>query len=365
MLNNKTIAVVVPAYNEESQISEVIETMPKFVDRIIIINDSSTDKTQGIIKDLITKDKNNYFNEKIGEKRIIANKYNEAEVWLNQQNRDEIKHFVPSVVYNSKPKNDRIILIDNLKNGGVGAGIARGYKWCKDNEIDCIAVMAGDGQMDPSELEKICLPVINDNVDYVKGNRLIHRSARYIIPKKRYVGNSILSIMTKIASGYWRISDTQTGYTAISLDALKAIDIHKIYRKYGMPNDLLVKLNIASCCIREVPIKPIYRVGEQSKMKIRKVIPGIAWLLFRSFFHRLWRKYFLRNFHPLFILYHIAFILLFVSAPYLIKILKLTFTGTPVNPVTVLAFIFSFLFGFQSLLFAMWMDIQDNERLYV
>jgi len=365
MLNNKTIAVVVPAYNEEKQIGQVIETMPDFVDRIIIVNDASTDRTQEIIISHIDEDQANYFNKEIGNKKIVPNKYNEAEIWLNQQEKDEIKHFMPSEIYNNKPENGRLILINNLKNSGVGAGIARGYKWCKDNRIDCTAVMAGDGQMDPDELESICKPVINENVDYVKGNRLIHRSAKYIIPKGRYFGNSLLSIMTKIASGYWRVSDTQTGYTAISLDALKSIDIHKIYRNYGMPNDMLVKLNITSCSIREVPIKPVYRVGEQSKMKIRKVMPGIAWLLFRSFFRRLWRKYFLRNFHPLFILYHTAFFLLLISTPYLIKILKLTFSGTPANPVTVLAFIFSFLFGFQSLLFAMWMDIQDNERLYV
>lgn len=364
MLNNKTIAVVVPAYNEEKQIGQVIETMPDFVDRIIIVNDASTDRTQEIIRSHIDQNQNNYFNEEIGNKKIIPNKYNEAEIWLDQREKDEIKHFIPSEVDNTNSENDKLILINNLRKGGVGSAIARGYKWCKDNQIDCTAVMAGDGQMDPDELEEICKPVINENVDYVKGNRLIHRSAKYVIPKRRYFGNSILSIMTKVASGYWRVSDTQTGYTAISLDALKAIDIHKIYRKYGMPNDMLVKLNIAGCCIREIPIKPVYRIGENSKMKIFSVIPRISWLLFRSFFKRLWLKYFVRDFHPLFLLYFMSIILGVIWLPYLYKVIKALLLGQNLSFETLFAFTILGIFSFQSLLFAMWMDIQNNERLY-
>ena len=209
------------------------------------------------------------------------------------------------------------------------------------------------------------MPVIQDGIDYVKGNRLIHRSSWRVIPKTRYLGNSILSILTKIASGYWHISDTQSGYTAISLQALESIKIHDIYKRYGMPNDLLVKLNIAFCTIKEVGIKPVYDIGEKSKMKIFSVIPTISWLLFKSFFIRLWLKYLIRDFHPLFLLYHFSFLLGVLSIPYLMKIVKIMYFSTDNVPtLTVLAFAFLFISAFQSLLFAMWMDIQDNERLY-
>ncbi|HUH65749.1 MAG TPA: glycosyltransferase family 2 protein, partial [Syntrophales bacterium] len=259
----------------------------------------------------------------------------------------------------------RIILINNLINGGVGSAIARGYKWCLDHQIFCTAVMAGDGQMDPAELESICRPVVEEGVDYVKGNRLIHRSAWIVVPKTRYIGNSILSILTKIASGYWHVSDTQCGYTAISLNALEGIRIHDIYRSYGMPNDLLVKLNIAHCTAKEVGIKPVYNVGEQSKMRVGRVIPKISWLLLKLFFKRLWIKYLLKDFHPLFLLYHLSFLLGIVAIPYAIKIADIVlFTHDNVSPLTMLAFGFLFISSFQSLLFAMWMDIQDNERLY-
>lgn len=278
--------------------------------------------------------------------------------------QEEIKHFIPSKVYNSRPENDRIILIDNLENGGVGAAIARGYKLCKDLRVDCTAVMAGDGQMDPSELESICLPVVAEGIDYVKGNRLIHRSAWLVIPKIRYFGNSILSMLTKIASGYWRVSDTQTGYTAISLKALQGLRLHKIYKRYGMPNDMLVKLNISFCTVREVEIKPVYNVGESSKMNIYKVIPTIGWLLVVSFFKRLWIKYLFKDFHPLFMLYHLSFFTLFCSGIFFIRLVNEFFSGRSWTFSVLLLFVFMSISGIQFLLSAMWMDMLDNDRLY-
>lgn len=364
MLNNKTIAVVIPAYNEESQIGLVIETMPSFVDRIIIINDKSTDQTAEVVATSILND--NSIKKKITDilNDVKPNRYNRANIIIQDLQKEEIKLLTPSEIFNKNPEDDRIILINHLKNGGVGAAIAQGYKWAKDHGIDCTAVMAGDGQMDPDELESICSPVVYEDVDYVKGNRLIHRSALLVIPKVRYIGNSVLSIMTKLASGYWHVSDTQTGYTAISNKALNAIRIHQIYKSYGMPNDMLVKLNIAFCTLKEVEIKPIYDVGEQSKMKIWKVIPRVSWLLTKLFFKRLWIKYLFRDFHPLFLLYNMSFFLGLGSLAYGVKIFNHWVNSIEINTLTILAFFFLFISAFQSFLFAMWMDIQDNERLY-
>jgi glycosyltransferase involved in cell wall biosynthesis len=364
MIQNKKIAVVVPAYNEESQIGLVLDSMPAFVDRIIVVNDASTDRTADIIMDRIEAVRG--VSQSIMRKpdRIKRTRYNEADMLQQATDIRESRYFAPSKIVNETPETDRIILINLQANSGKGAAIARGYKWCLDHQIDCTAIMDGDGQMDPAELESIVMPVVNGEVDYVKGNRLIHRSAWLVIPKIRYFGNSILSILTKIASGYWRVSDSQCGYTAISLKALQSIRIHHIYRRYGMPNDLLVKLNIAFCTVKEVEIKPVYRVGEQSKMKVWVVIPKIAWLLFRCFFKRLWIKYLFRDFHPLFLLYHFSLLLGLLMIPYIVKIINLAWHGTRLSYETLLIFIFLATSGFQSLLFAMWMDIQDNDRYY-
>ena len=360
MLKGKTVAVVVPSYNEESQIEMVIEMMPEFVDRIIVVDDCSNDKTSELVRLQIGKSgKRNI--PKVEE--VAESMYNQADLVAQVNDVKEIRYFTPFEIWNENEE-DRIVLIRHGKNAGVGAAIATGYKWCKDHRIDCTAVMAGDGQMDPSELESICLPVIEEGVDYVKGNRLIHRSASTVIPNTRFIGNSILSILTKIASGYWHVSDTQTGYTAIGLPALRSIQIFKIYKRYGMPNDLLVKLNTAACSLKEVEIKPVYNVGEQSKMKIMKVIPTVSWLLIKSFFKRLWMKYLFRDFHPLFLLYHFSFVLFAISIPYMIKIIKLWQAGSAVNELTAIATMFLLITSSQSFLFAMWMDIQDNERLY-
>ncbi len=223
--------------------------------------------------------------------------------------------------------------------------------------------MGGDGQMDPSELESICMPVVEGEVDYVKGNRLKHRSANLVIPKIRFLGNSVLSLLTKIASGYWQVSDTQTGYTAILLEALGGIRVYSIYPSYGCPNDILVKLNIANFTIKEVPIKPIYDIGEKSKMKIVKVIPRISWLLFKLFWKRLYKKYLFRDFHPLFLLYHLAIILLLMNIPYAVAALTDLFGGQKISTNSFIAFMFLGITGFQSLFFAMWMDMMDNQRL--
>jgi len=364
MLKNKTIAVVVPAYNEETQIREVIESMPDFVDRIIIVNDCSKDKTAEIVKSFWGTKYNDGITIKNTLDLVIEGRYERANKVIQNQLKEEISYFVPSEVLTVNPESERIILINQLKNSGNGRAIARGFKWAKDYNIDCTAIMDGDGQMDPSELESICAPIVYENIDYVKGNRLIHRSALLVIPKLRYFGNSVLSILTKIASGYWHVSDTQCGYIALSKKAIHSLRLHQIYKSYGWPNDILVKMNISFCSLREVEIKPVYDVGEQSKMKIWKVIPRISWLLIKSFFKRLWGKYLFRDFHPLFILYNLGFLMLFLSIPYFMKIANAFFMHYRAGTLPVLAFFFLFISGIQFLLFAMWMDIQDNERLY-
>ena len=136
-------------------------------------------------------------------------------------------------------------------------------------------------------------------LDYAKANRLFTGQAWELIPRTRYLGNAVLSLLTKIASGYWHIADSQSGYTAISLGMLELLDLDRVYTNYGFPNDLLVHLNVWSARVRDFSSRPVYGVGEKSGIRYRKVVPRISWLLVKGFFWRLREKYVIRDFHPL------------------------------------------------------------------
>jgi len=314
MFKDKSICVVVPAYNESTQIGNVIQTMPEFVDKIVVVDDASQDNTVEIV---------------------------------NQQ-QSEI---------------DKIEIIQHESNQGVGGAISSGYKWARDNEYEVTAVMAGDGQMDPTELETIIRPIVDGSADYTKGNRLFYGDAWNMIPHHRYLGNSFFSLMTKIASGYWHVADSQSGYTAISLIALKRINLDKIYPDYGMPNDLLIKLNQHDFRVRDVHIKPVYNIGERSDIKMLRVIPRISWILFKGFWQRLLFKYVIRDFHPLIFFYLLSFFLLSFSVPLSIRLFYIWATRGDIPDMNALALIFTIISGLQTLFFGMWFDMEYNKNL--
>ena len=197
MLNNKTIAVVVPCYNEETQIGNVISTMPNFVDMIIVVNDFSTDSTSSVVRQII--------NDAPMQDSFILNKKQfltsddpklKAENIANKLRLKQDQNITPYAEY--AKTGSRVLLVDHLVNGGKGAAVSTGFKITREYGIDCTAIMDGDGQMDPNELESLCMPIIQGQADYTKGNRLRHRSANVLIPKVRLFGNSVLSALTKI-----------------------------------------------------------------------------------------------------------------------------------------------------------------------
>ena len=170
--------------------------------------------------------------------------------------------------------------------------------------------MAADNQMDPDDLETlVARGRRRARCDYAKANRLVTGQAWDLIPRSRFVGNAILSFLTKIASGYWHVADSQSGYTAVSLETLQMLDLDRIYRRYGFPNDMLVHLNVWNRRVRDYPSRPIYGVGEQSGIRLRKVVPTISWLLVKGFFWRLREKYMIRDFHPLVLFYALGMFL--------------------------------------------------------
>jgi hypothetical protein len=223
--------------------------------------------------------------------------------------------------------------------------------------------MAADNQMDPAELQALIEPVARGEVDYVKANRLVSGEAWKVIPRTRYLGNAVLSLLTKIASGYWHIADSQAGYTALSLDALRRLDLDRLYPRYGFPNDVLVHLNVQNARVRDVPSRPIYDIGEQSGIKLRSVVPRIAWLLFKAFWWRMGQKYVIRDFHPLVFFYAFGVLMLGVGFVLGIVELALRIAGNAITPATIVLVAVLLIAGLQMTLFAMWFDMEANKEL--
>ena len=314
MYKEKSVAVVIPAYNEEELIAKTLATIPELVDRIIVVDDASIDRTAEIAEKIAKED-------------------------------------------------SRVILIGHEVNQGVGGAIVTGYKRARDLEMDITVVMAGDAQMDPKDFVNIVEPIAVGIADYSKGNRLFYGDAWNMIPHYRYLGNSFLSLMTKIASGYWHVADSQSGYTAISIIALRRLRLENIYKRYGMPNDLLIKLNQHNFRVKDVHIRPVYNVGEKSGIKLLEVIPKISWLLFKGFWQRLFLKYVVKDFHPLIFFYLLSFLLLGASVPLSIRLFYIWALKGDIPDMNAMALVFTLISGLQTLFFGMWFDMEYNKEL--
>jgi glycosyltransferase involved in cell wall biosynthesis len=312
VLEGKTVAVVIPAYDEEALIAPTISGIPAFVDRVFVVDDCSRDAT-------IERA------EAVGDARVTV-----------------IRH---------------------ERNQGVGGAIVTGYLRARDEKIDVTAVMAADNQMDPEDLELLCGPVARGEVDYAKANRLFTGQAWELIPRYRYLGNAVLSLLTKIASGYWHVADSQTGYTAISLRHLELLDLERIYKRYGFPNDMLVHLNVWNARVRDYPSRPIYNVGERSGIRLRKVVPRISWLLVKGFFWRMREKYVIRDFHPLVFFYFLGFLMTTIGLLLGITEAVLRIMGNDITTPTIVLVALLLISGSQFTLFAMWFDMESNKDL--
>ena len=314
MYNSKTVGVIVPAYNEEKLIGRVLETMPEFVDKIIVVNDASKDDTLKIVQMF-------------------------------------------------KQKDPRIHIISHESNAGLGRSLIDGYLYARKNGIDIAAVMAGDAQMFPGDLENVIRPIVERRADYVKGNRLLHEDVIERMPRHRFIGNSILTLLTKFATGYWHIIDPQCGYTAINKKALLRIPIERMTSGYGYNADILNMLNLNNFSVGDVEVMPVYG-EEQSKIKLSSYIPKVSCLLLRLFIKRLYFKYFVREFHPLIFFYIFSFLnILFLGLPLMVRFFYLYFSLGIAPTTTLIVLLNAISMGLLSLFFGMWMDMESNRDL--
>ena len=212
------IAAVVPAYREEAHIADVIETMPAFVDHIVIVDDCSPDDTSGVVRRL---------------------------------------------------NNSRVHLIRHEENQGVGGAIITGHLAAIALGSDVNVVMAGDAQMDPDRLPELLEPVTTGGYGFAKANRFFAPESFSGMPRYRVFGNIVLSFMTKLASGYWHLFDPQNGYTATRTDVLRRVPLERVAKRYSFENDLLIHLNILQVPAVDVAVPALYG-NEVSSIKLRQ-----------------------------------------------------------------------------------------------
>ena len=235
MLRDRTVAVVVPAYHEADKIAATIRSIPPFVDRVILVDDGSGDDTARIARGL-------------GHPTL--------EVIVHPENR------------------------------GVGAAIATGYARALALGIDATVVKAGDGQMDPADLPRLLAPVLDGVADYAKGNRLAWPGGWRQVPPVRLAGSVALSWLTRLASGYWHVFDSQCGYTAASRRALEVLAPAQMFARYGYPNDVLARLGAAGARVVDVPVRPVYGPAWRSGLRPSRVAWPITRLLARAMARR-------------------------------------------------------------------------------
>ena len=327
MYGNETIGVVIPAYNEEQFIRDVIQGVPDYVDRIYAVNDASTDNTwaEMLAASSGSDDESDRRYERTDggtDQSAESNGFNPAQAtelpetdsagetaglqrgWSVETMTDSDDGVRNALAERAAEivLQDRVVAIQHRENEGAGGAIKTGYLAALVDGVDAVATIDGDGQMDPEVLSDLLDPIVEDDIDYTKGNRLLHREYRSEMPTLRLVGNFILTFLTKIASGYWRVMDPQNGYTVISRQALEAVSVKDLYEGYGYCNELLIKLNVAEMRIADVPTDVEYS-DEESHIQYSSYIPKVSMLLLRGFLWRLKTKYLILDFHPLVFFY--------------------------------------------------------------
>lgn len=313
MYKSHSIAVIVPAFNEEALIERTIAEMPGYVDSIIVVDDASTDGTAGKVEKLVGCD-------------------------------------------------PRLSLIRNERNRGKGRCVVQGCQRSIESGSAISVLMDGDNQMPAEHLHRLLDAVIDSELDAAKGNRFMSSpEALSAMPKYRLIGNVLLTMMTKLASGYWSIFDSQNGYWAIRTATLARLNLRRLARRYDLENSLLINLNMVGARVRDVAIPARYG-DEKSKIRLWRVTPRIAVTLVVGLLQRLYYRYFLYNFHPvaLFLLAGVPLVLWGIGFGIYVVITSL---GEPsATTGTVMLAVLPFLMGYQLLLAALVLDVMSEPK---
>lgn len=312
MYEDKKIAVVIPAYNVERQVRHVVERIPDFVDTLIVVDDGSTDGTLKVL-------------ESINETRLI--------------------------------------FVSHPRNLGVGGAMKTGFGIALEQNADIVVKLDGDGQMEPVLIPLLIEPLIRFDVDYVKGNRLLGTRKSVSMPFIRLCGNVILSVLNKVASGYWYLFDPQNGYVAVSASQLAVLDLDRVDDSYFFENSMLIELNCLDGVVVDVPVPSFY--GEEvSHLNLKRVLWAFPIKLLTGFCSRIWRRHLSEDLTPIGILLISGLpLFLFGSLFSLLHWTSGVFSGVYVSAGTIMIGALSILLGFQLILQGILLDVSRGMRL--
>ena len=243
MLKDKKIGVVIPSFKVRKFLKEVVLELPEFIDYIIVVDDACPEQSFETVQDI-----------------------------------------------------DKVIVINHVKNMGVGGAVTSGYKRSLQLGIDIVIKIDGDGQMNNAFISVLIEPILGDKVDYTKGNRFRDFKALRKMPKVRLFGNSALSFLIKVASGYWSIMDPTNGFTAINKETLEELELNTLSKRYFFESDMLINLNIEDKVVKDISIPAKYG-DEESSLDIKKVLYQFPLKIINGFGKRIFYKYFVYNFN--------------------------------------------------------------------
>jgi glycosyltransferase involved in cell wall biosynthesis len=241
---NLKIAVVIPSYKVRNHILNVISAIGPEVDRIYVVDDCCPDGSGDFVE--------------------------------------------------SNCKDERVTVIRNPENQGVGGAVMTGYKAAIADGMDIIVKIDGDGQLDPSLIPDFVAPIAVGEADYTKGNRFFDLEEIRAMPKVRLFGNAALLFMTKLSSGYWNLFDPTNGYTAIHKDVARHLPFQKLSRRYFFETDMLFRLNTLRAVVVDIPMDAKYG-DEVSNLKISKIVGEFFFKHIRNFLKRIFYNYYLRD----------------------------------------------------------------------
>lgn len=239
------ISVVIPSYKVKSKIFSVLDKIGPEVERIYVVDDKCPENSGDFVK--------------------------------------------------ANSRDNRIKVLYHEKNQGVGGAVITGYKMAIEEKMDIVVKIDGDGQMNPELLYTFTAPIESHLYDYTKGNRFYKIDDVKKMPFMRLVGNTALSFITKASTGYWQLFDPTNGYTAISVECLKNLELDKTSKRYFFESDLLFRLNIIGANIKDIPMTAVYE-DEESNLRISKILFPFMKGHAKNFTKRVLYDYFLRDF---------------------------------------------------------------------